>query len=613
MNARLSSKGKTFGSVSRLLAAILTLSLCPFITVSLGQAPSRDITIEAMRSEKRVALVIGNGAYRSAPLRNPVNDARGMAQVLREAGFEVLLVENQDLKGLKTAIVEFGDRLAPGGIGLFYYAGHGLQVRGKSYLIPTDAQIKSERFVDVEAVDLTSVVAQMEEAKTRLNLVILDACRDNPFRSVWRSATRGLAEVVAPAGTLIAYATAPGSLASDGEGANSIYTGELLKAMRLPSLKVEEVFKRVRQEVARRTNGQQVPWESSSLIGDFMFVLPQAAMKGGSDEVMKKGGTAPPIAFVPERPATGFLILEGRPAGTRILLDGRDMGTVTDRPLRLEASAGVHTIRFEASGYTPREGRVEVRANIEQPVQFELERLIEALRAGTIQRRGKDNAEMIYIPAGTFTMGDTHGDGDSDEKPTHQVTLTAFWLDRTEVTNAQFARFIQAGNTARGDWRQYAGGKDQHPVVNVTWNDAVAYCRWADKRLPTEAEWEYAARGTDNRKYPWGSTWEDSRARFSGNRGGEATAPVGSYPSGASPFGVLDMAGNVWEWVSSLYKPYPYSASDDREDLNANGLRVFRGGSWGGDPWVLRSAVRSGVVPAGRFFNVGFRCGEGVE
>ncbi len=220
---------------------------------------------------------------------------------------------------------------------------------------------------------------------------------------------------------------------------------------------------------------------------------------------------------------------------------------------------------------------------------------------------------MVYIPAGTFTMGDTHGDGLSNEKPAHQVTLDALWIDRTEVTNTQFARFVQGSSyRPQGDWQKYGTGNNQHPVVEVTWHDAVAYCRWADKRLPTEAEWEYAARGTDGRKYPWGDTWEGSRARFSGNRGRETTAPMGSYPTGASPFGVLDLAGNVWEWVSSVYKPYPYVATDGREDPTALGWRVMRGGSWTNMPRALHSTtrVRGVPVPYGGNDNRGFRCAQ---
>jgi formylglycine-generating enzyme required for sulfatase activity len=206
-------------------------------------------------------------------------------------------------------------------------------------------------------------------------------------------------------------------------------------------------------------------------------------------------------------------------------------------------------------------------------------------------------------------MGDTHGDGNRDETPVHQVFVNAFWLDRTEVTNAQFARFVQAGATVQGDWRPaFESGKDQHPAFNVTWNDAVAYCRWADKRLPTEAEWEYAARGTDGRRYPWGAYWD--AAKVNGGYPARASTPVGSYSGGASPFGVQDLAGNVWEWTSTLYKSYPYSATDGREDATASGPRVFRGGSWENDAFYLRSASRLRVDPADRFNYLGFRCAQ---
>ena len=150
-------------------------------------------------------------------------------------------------------------------------------------------------------------------------------------------------------------------------------------------------------------------------------------------------------------------------------------------------------------------------------------------------------------------------------------------------------------------------------MVKVTWADAAAYCRWAEKRLPTEAEWEYAARGTDGRKYPWGNTWDDTRARFSGNRGWETTAPASSYPTGASPLGVFNLAGNVFEWTSTLYKPYPYTITDGREDLSAGGARVLRGGSWNGDARELRSLYRSRNDQTSQNKFLGFRCAQGVQ
>ena len=225
---------------------------------------------QAARQEPRLALVIGNSAYPESPLRNPVNDVRAMAQRFRELGFTVLAHENATKKTMEASIIEFGRRLAEGGVGAFYYAGHGLQVRGRNYLVPVDAEIEDEASTRVAAVDVELLLEQMTEAKNRVNLVILDACRNNPFERRMRGASRGLAAVDAARGTLVAYATAPGSVAADGDGANGLYTEELLQALREPDLKIEEVFKRVRVNVARRSKGAQTPWESSSLTGDLV-------------------------------------------------------------------------------------------------------------------------------------------------------------------------------------------------------------------------------------------------------------------------------------------------------------------------------------------------------
>ncbi|HMH50866.1 MAG TPA: caspase family protein [Candidatus Acidoferrum sp.] len=225
---------------------------------------------QGAREEPKIALLIGNSAYREAPLRNPVNDVRAMAGTLRELGFTVLAHENTTKRAMETAILEFGRRLADGGVGFFYYAGHGLQVRGRNYLVPVDADIESEAATRIAAVDVDLLLEQMAEAKNRVNVVILDACRNNPFERRLRGASKGLAAVDAARGTLIAYATAPGSVAADGEGANGLYTEELLKALRVPGLKVEEVFKQVRVGVTSRSKGAQTPWESSSLTGDLV-------------------------------------------------------------------------------------------------------------------------------------------------------------------------------------------------------------------------------------------------------------------------------------------------------------------------------------------------------
>ncbi len=226
----------------------------------------------AFAIERRVALVIGNAKYKEAPLYNPVNDARDMAAALQRTGFEVIVALDATQKEMNRAIARFGDRLTLDTVALFYYAGHGMQVRGKNYLIPIDAEIKSESSVRVESVDVDGVLDQLSTSE--LNVVILDACRNNPFeRRANRSVgAAGLAQMEAPKGSMIAYATAPGRTAADGEGRNGLYTQELLKQLQVPGLTIEQVFKNVRREVAKATRDGQIPWESSSMTGDFYFV-----------------------------------------------------------------------------------------------------------------------------------------------------------------------------------------------------------------------------------------------------------------------------------------------------------------------------------------------------
>ena len=226
------------------------------------------------RAGGRVALVIGNASYKEAPLRNPINDARAMAASLKDLGFDVISVENASKAAMERAIVEFTGRLDENSSGLFYYAGHGVQVSGRNYMVPVDARIRSEREARIEAVGVNLVLDELEYAGNRLNVVILDACRNNPFKRRLRGASRGLAAIDAGRGTLIAYATSPGSVAQDGDGRNGLYTEELLRALRVPGLEVEEVFKQVRVQVSRRTGHQQIPWESSSLTGQFIFNRP---------------------------------------------------------------------------------------------------------------------------------------------------------------------------------------------------------------------------------------------------------------------------------------------------------------------------------------------------
>ena len=222
-------------------------------------------------SRRRFALVIGNSNYSTLPkLLNTINDARVISQSLRSTGFKVTTYENIDLAGMQNAIRTFGEQLGKNDVGLVYYAGHGVQVRGKNYLVPVRENIKKSFEVPANAIDVDLLLATLENVKNDLNIVILDACR-SPFPGESRGASRGLATMEAGKGTFVAFATAPGKEASDGSGSNSPYTKHLSRLVSKKGLALEQVFKEVRKAVVYETNGEQVPWENSSLMGDFYF------------------------------------------------------------------------------------------------------------------------------------------------------------------------------------------------------------------------------------------------------------------------------------------------------------------------------------------------------
>jgi uncharacterized caspase-like protein len=272
----------TRGCGLRLLRGLFTILAGSALALALPAHAERvqnlSPTKAAPGGERRVALVIGNGAYKGAALRNPVNDARAMARALAEAGFAVTLGEDLNRAGMNRAIREFGDSLARGGAGLFYFAGHGMQVRNRNFLIPVDVQIEREDEIEYNSVDANQVLSKMDSAKNSTNIVILDACRNNPFARSFKLAATGLAQMDAPSGTLIAFATAPGQVAFDGEGEHGVYTKHLLAQIRNSGVPVELLFKQVRNGVMADTNERQVPWESSSLRGEFFFLQqsPQA-------------------------------------------------------------------------------------------------------------------------------------------------------------------------------------------------------------------------------------------------------------------------------------------------------------------------------------------------
>lgn len=249
------------------------------------------------------------------------------------------------------------------------------------------------------------------------------------------------------------------------------------------------------------------------------------------------------------------------------------------------------------------------------------------LAAAPLLAQAPPLTEMVIVPAGPFTMGSQ--EGPEDEQPMHEVKLAQFSIDRFPVTNAQYAEFLNGVSAQarkpphlldyadpdvrvyrRGDKWAADEGFENHPVVEVPWAGALAYCTWRGKRLPTEAEWEKAARGTDARRYPWGSELpEQRRARY--GAGYNETGPVDAYPAGASPYGVRDLSGNAWEWVSSQYRAYPYRADDGREDLKPGPVRGTRGGGHDSPEAEITTTHRGAKLsrnPASGHHNIGFRC-----
>jgi uncharacterized caspase-like protein/predicted metal-dependent hydrolase len=258
--------------------ALLILALC--LTPAFG-AP------EYPADEPRVALLIGNGAYASDPLHNAVRDTRALAAILTATGFSVTKLEDAGYREMLDALRNFGQKMQrQRGAALFYFSGHGLQMEGENYLMPVDSDIRRAHEIKYSALHVAQVLDEMEYANNRINIVVLDASRNSSFAGEYRSVSRGLAQVKAPGGTMIALATAPGNVSTDAKEHSSLYTKQLIANLSVPGLPIEQVFKRVRADVMHESDGAQVPWENSSLVGDFYFTLPANGVVSASPPSM---------------------------------------------------------------------------------------------------------------------------------------------------------------------------------------------------------------------------------------------------------------------------------------------------------------------------------------
>jgi formylglycine-generating enzyme required for sulfatase activity len=552
-------------------------------------------------AERRTALVIGNADYKSSPLKNPVNDARDMAQVLRELGFSVTMKLNCSQREMTEAIREFGNELTRGGVGLFYYAGHGIQVGGRNYLIPVDADIRAEDEVKFFSVDAGLVLSKMESAGNRTNIVILDACRDNPFKS-FKTVSKGLAVVEAPRGSLIVYATAPGSVAAEGKGRNGIFTGALLRHIKTPGVDAELMLREVRRDVMAETGGEQVPWSSSSLMGSFYFA-------GRGEEVVLKPEEERKPTIVVEK-AYGSVVVEVRASGTLYLDGNLEVRIPAGGKARIgDIEVGRHTLEVRYD-----DGQKETKV-----VFVEKERSIQV--AFSYVERPAVPGGFVLVEAGSFLMGSN--EDEDDERPVHMVTISrSFYISKYEVTQRE--------------WREVMGTNPSYfkgeslPVESVSWYDVVEYCNrlsiregltpaytisgnnvtWDRSangyRLPTEAEWEYAARGgNQSRGYTYaGSNSADDVGWYDANSGGK-THPVGHKKP--NELGLYDMSGNVWEWCWDWYGGYSSSSQTDPEGPSRGDYRVGRGGGWDNSTRGLPVASRGYSGPTDGNFYLGFR------
>ncbi|MCL5406383.1 MAG: SUMF1/EgtB/PvdO family nonheme iron enzyme [Deltaproteobacteria bacterium] len=529
-------------------------------------APQAQPKALPIQPDERTALVIGNANYASGPLRNPVNDAEAMAKTLRTLSFDVTLAENLDQKQMNREIEAFGAKLRKrGGVGLFYFAGHGVQLNGHNYLIPVDASIQNESQVVYQAVDMGEMLSQMAWARNRMNIVIMDACRDNPFAQSFRSLSLGLASVVAPAGTLIAYSTAPGSVANDGTGKDSIYTGALIRAMVQPGLQIEDVFKRVRLAVSEATGGKQVPWESSSLIGDFYFVPLKHQ----------------PTRTVSVQPQAGPPAPKARPPAAQSASRGETPTTILQT--WKEPVTGLEFVWIPPGCFLMGSPQGE-------------------------KGRSEDEGPVHQVCVDGFWMSRT------------DVTNAQFRLFQKDHNSGQYHGYSLNGND------QPAVEVSWHDANNfcqwLTGQNGGQY----HFRLPTEAEWEYASRaGTETSRY-WGddsakACVHENVADYTAQRllglksihqcddGYATTAPVGSFRP--NPFGLYDMLGNVKQWCDDVYSVDAYvelpQNNPEYIDESKGQSRVIRGASWHAAPDDARCAKRRSGLPDTRSDDIGFR------
>ena len=497
----------------------------------LAAQPNKNITISNNTQARRIAVVVGVKNYQYAtPLITSINDARGMRDALMAIGFEVLYYEDCSRPGMNKTLKDLKAKLEANtyDAALYYFSGHGIQVGGDNYLVSVEADPVTESDVPNHCMNMASIMAVLKDLKVPTKIVLLDACRNNPFGKAWgkSSASNGFASMNAPIGSFIGFAVSPGDIALDGSQVGlsySPYTYAILENLRTPGLSIFDVFTRVAKStnaLAVKYQKQQSPWMNSSLQDVFYFVPPTS-----------------------ELPPAGPVAPVDNPPGGQI----NKVETITDPT------------------------------------------------AGT----------FILVKGGTFQMG-----GPSDG-PIHSVTVSDYYIGQTEVTQAQW-RAVMGENPSS------FSGCDACPVEWVSWEDIQTFITKLNNRsvgskfrLPTQAEWEYAARGGKHSKgYTYSGSNDINAVAWHKYNSDSKTHSVKG--KAANELGLYDMSGNVWEWCSDWYEKYSAASQTNPTGATSGSYCVFRGGSWYFDPERCVVAVRYGRTPDFRGDNLGFRLARAV-
>jgi formylglycine-generating enzyme required for sulfatase activity len=601
--------------------------------------PTPGAAVEA----RRVALVIGNARYGADRLLNPIGDAETVSRMLRTLGFEVLAYTDVDGPQMTQAIGQFSRHLKAGGVGLFYFAGHGLSVGERTLLVPVDADRRSPARLITHGVALRNVLDVMSAPRPgKVNLVILDTCLSDPFQPGGRGAPDAL-----PEQTLIAYATAPGSLAADGAELGR-FTEAFLGQIAVPDQDVEQAFRRVASIVSRDTAGAQIPWTASSLSAGFRFTTappgsgaaPLAALaQSDTDLPARSRGILPKDSAEQYELTFWDSIKDSQHASDyeaylKAYPNGRFAALARARIERLRAA----TPKIETPSPRPAPAapppaerpRPAAPAAPAAPPAVERPRPAPAVAPAPEKPRSaavalteiKDCPEcpaMVGLPRGDFVMGSNTDD--PSERPAHPVSIAQpFAIGKYEVTNEQWNACAEAGACPR--LSSDASTAKNAPARDLSWDDAQQYVKWLSSatgksyRLPTEAEWEYAIRGGTSTRYWWGTQMRTGNANCKDC--GEPSRPDGPATVGSfapNPYGLYDMNGSVWEWVSDCWhNSYKGAPADGRswEDADCR-VRVIRGGSWREGADYMLSSTRFKYGASVRHSQNGFRVAREVK